>query len=286
MNVLKKKVMKGVGKIVNFVTTTTSQGTSSGELGKDFVPDERMIELCREVGAEGIVMLKNIDNTLPLTSERTVSVFGRVQNDYFYVGYGSGGDVKAPYKVSLMEGIRRNGKIKYNELLATAYENWGKLNPVDDGFWGNWPMCYDEMPVDLSMARTAASMSDTAIVVIGRSAGEDRENKLEKGSYYLTDTEKQMLDSVTQAFKKVIVLLNCGSIMDMGEIAAYGDKITAILYVWQTGMESGNAIADVLCGDAFPSGKLADTIAKAYEDYPGSSDFGERKFNNYTEEIR
>ncbi|MBE6771797.1 MAG: beta-glucosidase [Ruminococcaceae bacterium] len=282
---VKKKIMKYVGKVVNFVTTTTSQGTSSGELGKSFVPDERIVELCREVGAEGIVMLKNDNGVLPLTSDRIVSVFGRVQNDYFCVGYGSGGDVKAPYKVNLMQGIRNNGKIKYNELLAAAYENWGKLNPVDDGFWGNWPMCYDEMPVDLSMARTAASMSDTAIVVIGRSAGEDRENKLEKGSYYLTDTEKQVLDSVTTAFDRVIVLLNCGGIMDMAEIESYGDKISAILYVWQTGMESGNAIADVLSGDSFPSGKLTDTIAKSYEDYPGSADFGNRKFNCYTEDI-
>ena len=285
MSKIKKTVMKYVGKVVNFVTTTTSQGTSDGQLGKSFVPDEKIISLCRKVGAEGIVMLKNKNNVLPLTPDKTVSVFGRVQNDYFYVGYGSGGDVKAPYKVSLMEGIRNDGKINYNELLATAYVNWGKQNPVDDGFWGNWPMCYDEMPVDFSMAKSAASMSDTAIVVIGRSAGEDRENKLEKGSYYLTDTEKQMLDSVTAAFERVILLLNCGSIMDMAEIDAYGDKISAILYVWQTGMESGNAIADVLSGDSYPSGKLTDTIAKSYEDYPGSDNFGDRKFNNYVEDI-
>lgn len=285
MSIIKKKVMKYVGKVVNFVTTTTSQGTSDGQLGKSFVPDNKMIELCREIGAEGIVMLKNKDDVLPLTDENVISVFGRVQNDYFYVGYGSGGDVKAPYKVSLMEGIKNNSGIKYNELLAAAYVNWGKQNPVDDGFWGNWPMCYDEMPVDLSLAKTAASMSDTAVVVIGRSAGEDRENKLEKGSYYLTDTEKQMLDNVTAAFNKVVLLLNCGGIMDMAEIDAYGDKISAILYVWQMGMESGNAIADVLCGDSFPSGKLTDTIAKSYEDYPGSADFGARKFNNYTEDI-
>ncbi|MBQ2847534.1 MAG: glycoside hydrolase family 3 protein [Clostridia bacterium] len=285
MSFIKKKVMKAVGKVVNFVTTTTSQGTSDGALGKSFVPDDKIIELCRKTGVEGIVMLKNKDNVLPLKSENVVSVFGRVQNDYFYVGYGSGGDVKAPYKISLMQGIKNNGKIKYNELLATTYEKWGELNPVDDGFWGNWPMCYDEMPVDLSMARTAASMSDTAIVVIGRSAGEDRENKLEEGSYYLTKTEKEMLDSVTAAFERVIVLFNCGSIMDIGELADYGDKISAILYVWQSGMESGNAIADVLSGDAYPSGKLADTIACSYYDYPGSRDFGDRKFNCYTEDI-
>ena len=125
MNIIKKKVMKYVGKVVNFVTTTTSQGTSDGQLGKSFVPDEKMISLCREIGAEGIVMLKNTNNTLPISDDRVISVFGRVQNDYFYVGYGSGGDVKAPYKVSLMEGIKNNGKIKYNELLATTYVNWG-----------------------------------------------------------------------------------------------------------------------------------------------------------------
>ncbi len=282
---VKKQVLKAVGKIVNFVTTTTSQGTSSGELGKSFVPDKKIVELCRKVGTEGIVMLKNKDNILPLKEDNIVSVFGRVQNDYFYVGYGSGGDVKAPYKVSLMQGLRNNKKIKINELLATTYEKWGEMNPVDDGFWGNWPMCYDEMPIDQSLANTAASMSDTALVIIGRSAGEDRENKLEKGSYYLTDEEKNMLNCVTNAFDKVIVLLNCGSIMDSGALDSYGDKISALLYVWQSGMESGNAIADVLSGDSYPSGKLADTLARNYADYPGSEDFGERAFNCYTEDV-
>ena len=153
MSNLKKKILKSVGKVVNYVTTVTSQGTSDGSLGKDFKPDERLISLSREVGAEGIVMLKNNNNVLPITKDRVVSVFGRVQNDYFYVGYGSGGDVKVPYKVSLMEGIRNNGKIAVNELLAATYEKWSKNNPVDDGFWGHWPMCYDEMPVDFSMAQ-------------------------------------------------------------------------------------------------------------------------------------
>lgn len=285
MSELKKKVLKTVGKVVNYVTTVTSQGTSDGSLGKDFQPDEKIVALCREVGAEGIVMLKNINNALPITEDRVVSVFGRVQNDYFYVGYGSGGDVKVPYKVSLMDGIRNNGKIAVNELLAKTYKKWCEQNPVDDGFWGHWPMCYDEMPVDLSMARTAASQSDTAIIVIGRAAGEDRENKLEAGSYYLTDTEKKLLDSVTAAFDKVIVLLNCGGIMDMSTFASYGDKISAILYVWQSGMESGNAIADVLSGDVSPSGKLTDTVARNYYDYPGSKDFGDKKYNCYTEDI-
>ena len=76
MSKLKKKIFKTVGKIVNYVTAATSQGTSDGSLGKDFVPDKDMIALCRETGAEGIVMLKNKDNVLPITEDRVVSVFG------------------------------------------------------------------------------------------------------------------------------------------------------------------------------------------------------------------
>ena len=188
MSKLKKKVMKLVGTVVNSVTTATSQGTSDGELGKNFVPDKKIIELCRKTGAEGIVMLKNKDNVLPLTSENVVSVFGRVQNDYFYVGYGSGGDVKAPYKISLMQGIKDNGKIKYNGLLATAYEKWGELNPVDDGFWGNWPMCYDEMPVDLSMAAPFHMDTVTREYTIGEPTTERSDTYVIESYYNDTDT--------------------------------------------------------------------------------------------------
>ncbi len=285
MNIIKKKAYKLVGKIVNAVTNAATAQDSNSKAGNDYKPDEKIVALCRQTGAEGIVMLKNKDNVLPLSADRTVSVFGRGQRDYFYVGYGSGGDVNAPYKFSLVDGLRANKNISINENLASVYEKWCTKNPVDDGFWGHWPMCYDEMPVTSALAAEAAEESDTAIVVIGRAAGEDRENKLEKGSYYLTDEEHAMLDAVTEKFGKVILLLNCGSIMDMCAINAYGDRISAILYVWQSGMESGNAVADVLSGDVSPSGKLTDTIATSYKRYPGCNDFGDRKFNCYTEDI-
>lgn len=282
---IKKKVKRIFGAAINRIVTATSQGVSSRNEIAEFSPEREMVSLCRKAAAEGIVMLKNNNKVLPITPDRVVSVFGRVQLDTFYVGYGSGGDVKAPYKISFMQGIRDCGNLQVNELLARTYEKWCEANPVDDGFWGHWPMCYDEMPVDYSMAKTAASQSDTAIVIIGRAAGEDRENKLEKGSYYLTDTEKQLLDSVTAAFDRVVLMLNCGSIMDMSEIEKYGDSISSILYVWQGGMETGNAAADILCGNVSPSGKLTDTIAESWEAYPGSSDFGGKDFNCYTEDI-
>ena len=281
---LKKAALKAVGKIVNKVTSSTVQGTSAG-VKSGYTADSELIALCRRIGAESVVMLKNNGNVLPLDRSRKVSVFGRVQNDYFYVGYGSGGDVNAPYKISLMQALRNDPDITVNTELADEYEHRCAAEPVDNGFWGHWPMCYDELSIDAATVKKAAANSDTAIVVIGRAAGEDRENKLEKGSYYLTDEETALLDSVTAEFDKVIVLLNCGSIMDMAALDAYGDKISALLYVWQSGMESGNALADVLSGRVSPSGKLTDTIARDYYDYPSAKDFGGKDYNFYTEDI-
>lgn len=140
------------------------------------------------------------------------------------------------------------------------------------------------MPVKQDWVQAAAKRCQTAVVVIGRSAGEDRENTLKKGSFYLTNKEKALLDAVTAAFQKVVLVLNIGSIMDFAEIDAYGDKISAILLAWQLGMESGNAVADVLTGQVNPSGRLTDTIAKTYADYPAQN-FGNKAENRYTEDI-
>ena len=127
--------------------------------------------------------------------------------------------------------------------------------------------------------------SDVALVVIGRAAGEDRENTLTKGSYYLTDEERKLLDQVCNNFSNVTVLLDCGNVIDMQWVLDYNDRLRGIIYAWQGGMESGNAIADVLYGKVNPSGKLTDTIAIKYEDYPSAKHFGNKLFNVYVEDI-
>ncbi len=242
-------------------------------------------ELIRQAGAESCVLLKN-DGTLPLSKEKEIAVFGRCQLDWFYVGYGSGGDVNAPYHVNLIDGLRNAG-LPLNAGVLNAYETWTQQedNKADHGWWGHWPMNYPEMPLDAGLARTAAQTAGTAIVVIGRAAGEDRENTLTKGSYYLTEEERTMLNAVTAAFGKVVVLLNIGSIMDMSWTEEYGDKLSALMIVWQGGMESGNAVADVLTGNVTPCGKLSDTIARRYEDYPSSANFGGKAYNDYVEGV-
>jgi beta-glucosidase len=241
--------------------------------------------LIRQAGAEGCVLLKN-DGALPLNRDKEVAVFGRCQLDWFYVGYGSGGDVNAPYHVNLIDGLRNAG-LKLNADALNAYETWTQQedNMADHGWWGHWPMNYPEMPLDDALVQKAAQTAETAIVVIGRAAGEDRENTLTKGSFYLTDEERVLLDAVTAAFSRVVVLLNIGNIIDLAWTEEYGDKLSALMIVWQSGMESGNAVADVLTGAVIPCGKLSDTIARRYEDYPSSANFGGKEFNDYTEGI-
>lgn len=279
---LKNKISGAVQKIIDKLSGSGVMQDENTVNGKKFIfPDMPVTAL--KAAEEGTVLLKN-NGVLPLNINEKIAVFGRCQIDYFYVGYGSGGDVNQPYEINLIDGLKNNGA-KLNEKLLEIYNNWCKNNPVNHGFWGHWPMNYPEMELTESIVGDAAKDGETAVIVLGRAAGEDRENKLEKGSYYLTDTEIKMLDLVTGAFKKTVVVMNCGNIIDMSWVKKYGDKINAIIYAWQCGMESGNALANILTGKTNPSGKLTDTIAVNYEDYPSSKDFGNADFNNYTEDI-
>ena len=240
----------------------------------------------RAMAADGIVLLKNEDKTLPITGQTRVAVFGRSAVNYFTVGYGSGGDVVSPYRRNLMEGLLEHG-VKVDGILASQYETWCSRprNVPDEGYWAHWPMSNPEMPLKAEDVAAAALRCDMALVVIGRAAGEARENVLKPGSYYLTDREKAMLDVVATYFHRICLVMDCGNVIDMSWVRNYENKITAIVYAWQGGMESGTALADVLTGAVNPSGKLTDTIAVKYEDYPSSQSFGAMAFNAYTEDI-
>ena len=128
--------------------------------------------LIRQAGAEGCVLLKN-DGALPLDKEQEVAVFGRCQLDWFYVGYGSGGDVNAPCHVNLIDGLRNVGFALNAEVLR-SYETWTQQedNMADHGWWGHWPMNYPEMPLDAALVQKAAQTAETALVVIGRAGGD------------------------------------------------------------------------------------------------------------------
>ena len=241
--------------------------------------------LIRQAAAEACVLLKN-DGVLPLRPGQALAVFGRCQLDGFPVGYGSGGNIRAPYVRSLIDGLEASG-LALDRPLLLRYRSWAAQpgNEADKGWWGHWPFHYPEMPLDDAAVQRAARNADTALVVIGRAAGEDRDNTLTPGSYYLTEEERAMLDKVCATFEKTVVVLNIGNVIDLSWAEAYGDRLSALLILWQGGMESGNAAADVLTGRVSPSGRLADSIARRYEDYPASAHFGDPKANDYAEGV-
>ena len=240
-----------------------------------------MPELLRSVAAQGAVLLEN--RALPFPEESRVSVFGRCQVNWFCTGYGSGGDVNRPYQVGLLEGLRRCETLTVNEELAQIYEQWCADHPVGCEEWGAWPRFYPEMPLTREQVARAAEVSGSAVVVIGRSSGEDRENALEEGSFYLTAQEREMLKLVTERFPDAVLVLNIGAVMDLGFVKEY--SFGAVLIAWQGGMESGNAVADILCGASNPSGRLTDTVALTYADYPSAAHFGGLERNEYYEDI-
>ena len=238
---------------------------------------------CRKAAEEGIVMLKNSDDALPLKKETTVSVFGRIQTHYLRTGTGSGGLVNVEYTTSVIDGLEKYG-ITVNQNLLNTYKEWEKSNPFDNGNgWASEPWFQVEMKLDEETVKSASDESDAAIVVIGRLAGEDRDNQPVEGGYFLTDLEKEMLLKVRKHFDRVIVLLNVGNIIDMKWVEEYNPD--AVLYVWQGGQEGGNAVGSILSGNTSPSGKLSDTIAYDIADYPSTENFGGDDKNVYAEDI-
>lgn len=244
----------------------------------------KYLDTAAKMVSEGIVMLKNDNNALPLDIDKEVAVFGRIQFHYYKSGTGSGGMVNVTKVVNILDGLIDNG-VKVNEKLLDTYRKWDKENPFDLGEgWGGEPWSQKEMPLDEGLVKETAKSCETAIVIIGRTAGEEQDNRLEAGSYLLSDDEIEMLTVVRKHFKKVVLLLNVGNIIDMTDINRIAPD--SVLYVWQGGMTGGKGTADVLTGKVSPSGKLPDTIAYKASDYPSDANFGrEENRDIYAEDI-
>ncbi|MBP5281818.1 MAG: glycoside hydrolase family 3 protein [Lachnospiraceae bacterium] len=240
-------------------------------------------EKATEAVAEGVVLLENRNNALPLDKEKTIAVFGRIQLDYYKSGTGSGGMVNVSHVVTIPEGLTMRGAKLDQELLG-IYQKWTEEHPFDHGAsWGGEPWCQEEMPLSEELAESVSKRCETALIVIGRTAGEEMDNSYKEGSYLLTAGEKDMLRITRKYFKKVVVVLNVASIIDM----SFVDEFTpdAVLYGWQGGMMGGLGTADVLLGNVSPSGKLTDTIAYRIEDYPSDANFGDQNRDFYCEDI-
>ncbi len=245
---------------------------------------KRYAATARKAAAEGAVLLRNEKRTLPFQRGERIAVFGRIQTHYYKSGTGSGGLVNAPYVVGILEALENCGSVVVNSKVREVYRSWEESHPFVAGKeWATDPWSQEEMELEESLVEEAAAESDAALVILGRTAGEDRDNSALPGSYLLTDLEYEMLRKVCRAFEKVAVVLNVGNIIDMKWVEEL--KPSAVLYAWQGGQEGGNAVADVLTGAVNPCGHLPDSIAYTIQDYPSANNFGDPRRAMYQEDI-
>ena len=252
-------------------------------MGKMTLDWNEYVKAARNVISEGCVLLEN-QGVLPLGQGTKVSVFGRIALDYYKSGTGSGGMVNVSKVYTIIDGLKESGVVELNEDLLKIYTDWEEENPFNEGMgWGTEPWSQEEMPLSDEVAKKASENSDIAIVVIGRTAGEDKDSSDTRGAYRLSEIEEDMLSKVRKNFDKVIVLLNIGQLMDLGFIDTY--KPEGVMIVWQGGMIGGLGTADVLVGKVAPSGKLTDTAAFNIADYPSTDCFGDPNKAIYKEDI-
>ncbi len=271
-----------------------------GKDGRRVTASKEHIALSRKAATEGIVLLKN-NGALPLKDYETVALFGKATIEYIKGGGGSG-DVHCPYIKNIFEGFsekENENKISVYKPLVEFYRDYVKNESVNvltqeqiNARWdivNNMEFCterddmtYDtfaamhvkEAEVPDSLIVDAAKNSDVAIITISRFSAEGVDRRPIKGDYYLSELEESLISRCCELFKKVVIVINSGATIDC-EYFAENDKIDAVLLAWQGGIEGGSAIADVITGDVTPSGKLTDTIAKSYDDFPTKSDFWE-----------
>lgn len=244
----------------------------------------KYVETARQTAAEGCVLLKNENEMLPLKKGSRVAVFGRIQRHYYKSGTGSGGMVNVSRVVGILDALLESPDVSVDQELLDIYDQWEETHPFDEGEgWASEPWSQLEMPLDAELIERCAERNDAAIIILGRTAGEDKDSSDDKGAYRLSDLEADMIRTVCAGFERVAVVFNVGSIMDMSHPCL--SSCDALLYGWQGGMLGGYGVADVLTGRENPSGRLADTLASDIQDYPSTANFGDGIRNYYKEDI-
>ena len=247
-------------------------------------PDfETSTTISRNAASEGIVLLKNKQQTLPLTdSIKNIAFFG--VTSYHFLSDGSGsGHVSTSYVVNMLEGMEKAG-YHFNKGIKKIYD---AVDVLSDAKYDMSPAKTrlpilemiginhrpDEIRIPRYIADASAQQSQLAIITIGRKPGEGADRAV-KGDFELTETEQEMISNVCDAYhavgKKVVVILNVGGVV---ETASWKEKPDAIVLAWMPGQEGGHSVADVLTGKVNPSGHLPITFPVHYSDVPSAKNY-------------
>lgn len=205
-----------------------------------------------QAAEEGIVLLENKHQVLPLAGGMALNLFGKAMHQ-FRVGAVGAGKINPRYIVDFLTAVRDRGDFELNEELVSFYG------------------CDEDLIPDAEMLGRAKEKSDTALMLITRGAGENLDSSTARGEYYLSDEEEQLIKTLTETFSHVIAILNVAYPMDVSFVEKYG--VEGVVYSGLGGMLAGEALLNVLSGKTNPSGKLPDTWAKDYFDIPASANF-------------
>lgn len=265
-----KDLDRNVERVLNYILKTPSFHNYHYSNS----PDTKAHALvARNAAAEGIILLKNEANALPLKKEQKIAFFGNGSYETIRGGTGSG-EVNTPYNVSIFEGLTNAGFMSSDQLSKQYKQHISqdKKDHPKKGMGLGTPRMIPEIAEAELPVTAAAENNDIAIFTISRNAGEGTDRKIE--DFSLSNLELAELKSIADAFhakgKKLIVILNIGGPI---ETASWRNQADGVLLVWQPGEEGGDAIADIVSGSVNPSGKLAVSFPAKYEDEPSAKNF-------------
>lgn len=276
------------------------------------LPEHRTasLETSEKIAEEGITLLKNEDNVLPLSKSTKINVFGWSASNPIYGGSGSG-STSAENAVSFVKGMEEAG-FEVNQDIMNFYTEYRKERPAI-GFSAvdfTIPEPSAEEYSTAGIYENAKAFSDMAVVFIGRASGEgidlamsmSEENNFvndeqgapivfstqqddidpSKSFLELTSRETAMVEEVTKDFDNVVVIVNSAQAMELGWVDEY-DSIKSVIWCPSPGEVGFRALGKIMNGEVNPSGHLVDTFVKDLHNTPYINNFGSFAYENYAD---
>ncbi|WP_320968154.1 glycoside hydrolase family 3 protein [Hungatella hathewayi] len=253
-------------------------------------------EIARRAASEGFVLLKNDGHLLPLAAKGKIGLYGAGAVKTIKGGTGSG-DVNERDCVSICQGLKAAGYevtsdawlSSYETIYADARQAWKeevlrKLKQYDGNFFQAYSTTPFVVPCGDSIDEEAAKAdgADMAVFVLSRIAGENADRHDTEGDYFITKEEKSLLAQISASYDSVVLVINTGGLIDLAFTEEF-TNIKSIVQFMQAGQEGGSAFADIMSGAVNPSGKMTDSWAYTYLDYPNARTFSHKNGNTDTE---
>lgn len=279
-----------IGSSVTGMAASTNQ-TSEREV--------RNAQLSKEAAEEGMVLLENENQALPLAQGSKAALFGTGSYGTIKGGTGSG-DVYNRYTISVYDALTSTYNISnmawWSEYMTTFEQK--KAQAAEEkqnndyviyqkGSFGGADsfLAIDQALTQSDMDKAKAGGVTTAFYTVSRVSGEGADRTIGKGDYELSEVEYNNIKLIAKNFDKCVVLLNVGGVVDTKFFSEI-EGVDGLVLMSQAGMEGGNALADILTGKTTPSGKLTDTWAKNYSDYPAATTIGDNDGDNKQEDYK